>query len=258
MKSLTTLPLCISLTLSFTSLAFAQVTVWTNGALDQTWSSPANWSAGVPGGNSTVQIGTQPTLNEIGVDTGVTSIGSFAFNNTLTAAVSIAPYTTDSLQVAGDITNNSAFINSFTLPVTAAGSGVWTGPMLFTNNVSLGTNPITLAGAITFTGTSLAFDVTSASTYGRFLGSGTATVAGTTINIGGSYNGTLGDVLDFTTGNFTGATLGTLPSLTSGLFWNTSTFLANGTLSVIPEPQTWLLLAGGLTTLLVLRRRRSA
>lgn len=240
------------------SFMAAQTTIWNDGAGDQTWSVPANWSNGVPGPTTAVQIGTQPTGNQIGIDTGATIIGSLAFNNTLTANVDITAFTpSDTLQVNGAITNNSGFSASISLSFFAGASSVWSGPLQFTNLATIGTNQITLSNAITFSGTNLNFDITNASTYGRFLGAGTATVTGVTINIGGAYAGVANDTFDLTSGNFTGATLGTLPTLGGGLTWDTTNFLTNGTLTVVPEPTTWALLAGSLTTVMIFRRRRS-
>ena len=244
--------------LSLASCSFAQ-TIWNDGAGDQSWSSTGNWNTGVvPGAATAVQIGTQPTGNAIGIDITGVIVASFAFNNTLTAITDITTATgVETLQINGAITNNTAFTNSFSLPVFAGGSAVWTGPLNFTNIVGVSTNQITLANAITFTGSSLNFDVTNATTYGRFLGAGTATVTGVTINIGGAYTGVASDTFDFSSGNFSGATLGTLPVLGGGLTWNTTNFLTTGVLTVVPEPTTWALLAGSLTTVMIFRRRRS-
>jgi len=250
------------LQISFAILIFAlqpksQASLWTDGGGDQLWSTGANWSPGVPINSSNVQIGTQPTGDQIGVDTGTTTVASFVFNNTLTAATDITTLSsTDTLQINGAITNSSSFTNSFSLQVIAGATAVWTGPLAFTNIVNIGVFQITLANAITFSGPSLNFDITNATIHGRFLGAGTATVTGATINIGGAYTGVANDTFDLTSGNFSGATLGTLPTLGGGLTWNSSNFLTNGTLTVVPEPSTWALLAGSLTTVMIFRFRR--
>lgn len=254
MKTIATI-VSISFTLLLSQTAKSQITVWIDGASDQTWSTAGNWSNGVPTSTSAVQIGTQPTGDQIGIDTGATTVASFAFNNTLTAPVEISAFSSDTLTVTGAITNNSAFSASFSLSTTAGGSATWQGPLAFSNIVNIGTNQITLSGPIAFSGSALNFDITNVSTYGRFLGSGTATVAGVTINLGGSYTGVLGNTFDLTPGNFSGATLGTLPTLSSGLSWQTSSFLTNGTLTVIPEPNTWILIGIGLASFVFLRRR---
>jgi len=242
--------------------AAAATTVWNDGGGDQTWSTLANWSSGVPTSTSDVQIGTQPTGDQIGVDTGATTIGSLTFNNTLTASSDITAFgATDSLTINGGITNNSAFNQSISIGLSAGASATWFGSLSYLSNVSIGINAITLSGSSTFAGSNLNFDITSLSTYGRFLGSGTATVTGVTINIGGSYAGSSGDTFDFTTGSFSGATLGTLPTLTSGLAWNTTSFLSSGLLSVvaIPEPAAYAALFGAAVIgVSVWRKRRKA
>jgi hypothetical protein len=236
-------------------------TVWNDGGGDQLWSTSANWSAGVPTTTSAVQIGTQPTGDQIGIDTGAaTTVASFTFNNTLTASVDITSFTYETLQVNGAITNNSGFTDSFSLPVYAGANETWSGPLKFTNTVTVSTYQLTLNNAVSFSGSDLYFDITNSTTYGQFVGSGTATVTGVTINIGGTYRGVQNQTFDFTTGNFFGATLGTLPTLDSGLAWDTSNFLSSGILTVIaiPEPTSLALLATGglLVTGTVLRRRR--
>jgi len=219
------------------------LTIWTDGAGDQMWSSADNWNPGIiPLSTTHVQIGMQPTGDQVGVDTGTnTTVASFTFNNTLTSPVDITRLNVETLQVNGGITNNSAITASFSLPVRAGASAPWSGPISFTAGVQFGSNTITLANSFTFgSGTNIGFDIYSTNSYGRFLGAGVATVDGATINIGGSYTGNGGDTFDFTSGNFTGATLGTLPTLSGGLSWNTNQFLANGILSVssLASPQT--------------------
>lgn len=45
-------------------------------------------------------------------------------------------------------------------------------------------------------------------------------------------------------------------NLGGGLYWNTSELASNGTISVVPEPSTYALLAPGLAALLFVVRRR--
>ena len=240
------------------STAQAQ-TIWNNLGDTFSWSDGLNWSTGVqPVSGATIQIGTQPSFDTVVVDTsGPVTVASFAFNNTLTNVVEVALAGAETLQINGAITNNSSFTDTFSLPVIAGASAVWSGPLIFSNNVNIGTTQITLANAITYSGSNLNFDITNAATYGRFLGAGTATVTGVTINIGGAYTGVASDTFDFSSGNFSGATLGTLPVLGGSLTWDSSNFLTTGVLTVVPEPTTWALLAGSLTVVTVFRRRRS-
>ncbi|MEI8310581.1 MAG: PEP-CTERM sorting domain-containing protein [Verrucomicrobiota bacterium] len=251
---------------------FAQ-TIWIDGAFDQMWSSTANWNTGiVPISTTNVQIGTQPTGDQIGVDTGgLVTVASFTFNNTLTNAVDIAPLGFESLQVNGAITNNSASTDSFSLAVVAGASAVWSGPLNFTASAAIGTNTITLSNAITFSG--MTVDVTNAATYGKFAGAGslqlnntllfnftTAAGAGswdiasqtptgtlTSVGLSNSYVGALTQV---TPGNWASA------AQISGLDW-TYTASTGILTAAVPEPTTWALLAGSLTTVMIFRRRRS-
>ena len=241
------------------SMAHAQ-TIWNNGGDTFSWSDGANWSTGAqPVSGADIQIGTtQPSYNTVIVDTsGAVTVGNFTFSGGLSSTVDVTASSVETLKVNGAITNSSSFTDIFSLPVTAGASAVWSGLLIFSNNVNIGTTQITLANPITFSGTNINFDITTMATYGRFIGAGTATVSGETINIGSTYTGVIGDTFDLTSGNFSGATLGSLPVLTTGK-WDSSTFLTNGQLSVVPvpEPTTWALLAGSLTTVMVFRRRR--
>jgi len=248
--------------------SFAQ-TIWVDGAFDTNWTSTANWNTGiVPISTTNVQIGTQPTADLITIDTGLAvTVASFAFNNTLTNTVEVAPGGFETLQVNGAITNNSAFTDTFSLAVTAGASAVWTGPLSFTSQLVLGTNTITASNSIAVSG--LTLDV-SATTYGNFAGAGSlqldnalsfnftaATAPGswdiasmtptgtlTSVSVAGSYSGALTEV-----------TLGNWAATFNTMDW---TYTAStGVLTAVPEPATWALLAGSLTTVMVFRRRRT-
>ena len=241
------------------SSAGPSATVWTDGAGDQTWSSVANWNTGiVPGNTTAVQIGTQPTGDQIGIDTEAkTIVASFTFNSTLGNSVDITALGSGTLQVNGDIINNSAFTDSFSLLVFAGANAVWSGSLSFNAGANIGSNTITLGSGSSIAFEGLKFDINSASSYGRFQGDGTAIVNGD-ITFGGTYTGTLGDTFDFTAGNFSGATLGELPALSGGLSWKTDQFLTNGSVSVIPEPASVMLIAlGGLIITGYRRMRKS-
>jgi hypothetical protein len=71
-----------------------------------------------------------------------------------------------------------------------------------------------------------------------------------------------GDTFDFTTSSFGTANIGTLPTLTGGMTWNTTSFISNGVLSVvaaIPEPSTYGALFGAAVIGFgVWRKRRKA
>ena len=251
--------------------SFAQ-TIWIDGTGSQMWTDTTNWNTGVvPISTTNVQIGTQPTGDQIGLDTGgAVVVASFTFNNTLTNIVDIAPLGPETLQVNGAITNNSAFTDSFSVTVIAGASATWSGPLNFTSAPTIGTNTITLSNAITVAG--LALDI-NAITYGKFAGAGSlqldnslgfnftaATGAGswdiasmtptgtlTSVSIAGSYSAAFTEV---TPGNWAASGV-------SGLDWSYKA--STGVLSAVavPEPTTWALLAGSLTTVMIFRRRRS-
>lgn len=248
--------------------SFAQ-TIWIDGAGDQMWSSGGNWNTGLkPTSSSHVQIGTQPTGDQIGIDTSAaTTVASFTFNNTLTGPVDIAPVLSETLKVNGAIVNNSAFTDSFSIPVIAGASAIWTGPLNLTSSLDLGKNTITVVGQIAVSG--LTLTVNGASDYGKFAGAGSiqldntisfnfaaATGAGswdiasmtpvgtlTSVAVGGSYAGALTQI---TPGNWA-ATF-------NGMDW---TYKAStGVLTAVPEPSTVGLLVGSLATVFAWRRLR--
>ena len=221
----------INVTQSFT-VSPASQTTWDNGGGDSSWVDPSNWSLGVPVSSSGVAIGTQPTGNFIRVNTGgPATIATLTFNNTLSAGVALLPNSGETLLVNGAITNSSAEAETFTIPVVSGASALYTGGILGLKfgQLTVNTNNVTTSGLVSVSQT-LTFTINSASSYGK-IGSITATSA--TININGSYKGAAGDSFQLTLGNFSGATLGTLPTLTVGLNWNTSNFLSKGILSVV-------------------------
>ena len=268
---------------SMLTSSFATTTIWTDGGGgDQDWNNSANWNNGIPNSSSyDAQIGsTQPTGNVIGVNNGGASItiGSLTFTSNLTAAVDITLFSPgDALQVNGAITNNSGFTDSFSLPVAAGGSAVWSGPLDFASNVAIGVNMITLSNAINFTAPSslLSFDVNSAITYGKFAGAGVPTVDGA-LAFNFNYSAVANTTWDFASQTPTGSLSGGVSLVgaysaafteTAGI-WDATTgagptlltwqyTASTGVLTVVPEPTTWALLAGSLTTVMVFRRRRS-
>ncbi len=240
-------------------------TTFIDGAGDPSWSNPGNWSTGaVPTTTAAVVIPATPQFGIIGIDTGATIIGSLTINSGV-AGFSFESALGDTLQV-GNITNNSSETIVFNLPVFAgAASQTWDGPLTFNNVIDLSTRSVTLAGVVDFNGSDLSLSIANATTYGRFLGAGNADVNGVTINVTGAFTGGFvpaeGQSFDFTSGSFTGATLNiaSLPTLSSGLQWNTTQFISEGILTVVPEPSTWAALAGmAVLGVAASRRRRSA
>lgn len=254
------------LVLSALSIQAQTVTTWNNGAGDQTWSNGGNWSAGVPNSLSNVQFGTQPTGDLIYIDSSSPSpvtVASITFNNTLASSMQlVAGFGTEILQVDGSITNlNSNGAGVIALPFIAGGTGTWSGSLTFSNSVNLGGNAITLAsGSTTFSGSDISLTINSTSSYGQFLGSGSTIWSGSTINISGNnYTANVGDTFDFTSGSFTGASMGALPTLGANLVWDTTQFSSQGLLTVVsavPEPSTYALMGMGMVGLLIAYRRR--
>lgn len=225
-----------------------------DGAGDPSWSNGANWSTGAaPTNTAAVVIPATPQFGIIGIDTGATVIASLTINSGV-GSFSFESALGDTLQV-GNITNSSVENIVFNLPVFAgAASQTWSGSLTFNNIVDFSTRAVTLVGSSDFNGSDVTFSINSATTFGRLLGAGTADLTGVTINIGTSlangFSFADGQVYDFTSGTFTGATLNvaSLPTLNGGLAWNTSQFISQGLLTVvstaIPEPSTWAALFG--------------
>lgn len=237
-------------------------TIWNDSVGDSSWSNSSNWSNGVPGVNSSiVQVGFMQSGDSIvGIDTGNNvSVTSFTFNNdpSLSGGVQVLnDGGGEQLKVNGAITNNSSGLDTFGVIVNAGANATYAGgsgglqfDFLDVNTQTIGTSGSTLIGD----GGTLVFDINSLSAYGSI---GSINVTGANIDILGSYTGQAGDSFDLTSGNFTGATIVGLPTLSAGLIWNTSGFYSNGILTVesAPEPSASALLGLGVL-LLVLQRR---
>lgn len=155
----------------------------------------------------------------------------------------------EQLTVNGSIANSSSFQDEFGLTLNAGANATYAGgsgglrfDFLNVNTKTIGTSGSVLIGS----GGTLVFDINSLSTFGSI---GSINASGATINVAGTYTGHAGDSFDLTSGSFTGATLGSLPTLTGGLTWNTSQFTSQGILTVVPEPSTYALLALGMLLL---------
>lgn len=144
---------------------------------------------------------------------------------------------------------------------TLKGGGTVIGGTAVTGALAPGEGIGTLAfsGDLTLAGTA-AFELNKS---GFTLGADLANVTGL-LTLGGVLNITAtGDALAkgdtfnlFDAGSFSGSfSAFNLPALGPGLFWDTTKLSVDGSLAVVPEPSSALMLVGG-TTLLGLRRRR--
>jgi hypothetical protein len=116
------------------------------------------------------------------------------------------------------------------------------------------TGTITLAGdLVTNPGAEYLFNIGGASDFDQVVGTGNAGFNGTLrVTLLNSYNPAINSsfkLFDFGTYSGTSITYD-LPSLSGGLSWNTHSFLSNGTLSVVPEPSTYVAAAGLIGLLL--------
>ncbi len=235
----------------------AQITIWNDSAGDSFWSNGSNWSAGVPTATSSVQIGNGSNTGVVGVDTNVNvTVASFAFNNTLANTVQVLPGNTEQLTVNGVISNNSSFQQDFGLTVNAGANATYTGGSggLLFSFLNVNTKSISTVNTLTVaSGGQLVFDINSLASFGSI---GSITTTGVHINIAGTYTGSAGDSFDLTSGNFTGASLDSTPTLGAGLSWNTSQFFSTGQLTVVaaPEPGSASLLILGGCGLFLARR----
>ena len=137
-----------------------------------------------------------------------------------------------------------------------------------TSTLSFNNNNLTLSGV----NTKLNLDITGtiAGAFDKLSGINTFAMNGDiTFNLTGSYVAASWDVADFSSrsGNFDTVTLA--GNYSGNLSRNDNTWTGNfsgqdwtfeqttGLLSVVPEPSTWVLLAFGLTFIVVMRRRRA-
>jgi len=232
---------------------------------------------------------------KLGIDNGLSTTTDFTINNNGTSVMTfdlngqnqtIASLAT---QAAGGSTTNSIVTNSGALKTltvngstTTAYAGLLSGALNLTKD---GSSSLTLSGANTYTGNTtvtagtlvlaattgeLTFKIGASGETNSIGGSGTLTLNGafrfdlTSAATSGSWNiinvGTLNETWGsaFNVASFTrqggGTGAGIWEGSASGTAYEFDTSL--GTLTAVPEPATWALLAGSLTVVMVLRRRR--
>lgn len=225
-------------------------------------------------GTGTLTIANGTTLshansNAITIANDVQVNGNFTFatgaNATFSGAMNLGGGTRQ-ITVSVDTTISGAISNG---ALTKAGGNVLT---LGGANTYVGDTTVSAGTLLLADNAQLVFDIGADGVNNGILGSGTLTLngdfsfdlsgAGTTVgdswnivNVGGlteTFNSTF-SVVGFTRqGGGTGA--GIWEGNANSVTYQFDTSL--GILSVIPEPSTWVLIAGGLTVVSVLRRRR--
>jgi autotransporter-associated beta strand protein len=165
-----------------------------------------------------------------------------------------------------DLTAKSAY--TFGAGVTVNGDGtinIGTGKAVtIAGNFAPGNSPgiVNVTGDLTLASTAtttMQITGTGAGLFDRAVVSGQLAFGGTLALDNTGYTPVLNDSVDLfdwssTTGAFSSIS-GT--DLGSGYTWDTTALYSTGTITVVPEPATWGLLAFSLTTVMVLRRRRT-
>lgn len=169
-------------------------TTWNNGGADSSWSNSSNWDNGVPGSSSNVTIGSQPTSNIVGIDTGVidTRINSLTISNSVSASVQFVAAGVEQLRILTDLTNSSSSLIKFSLPVigdelTASVLNYTTGGGLeFDGGFTLGDVPVSMSGTGGIklgSGANTTLGIQDLTHYGAFQGSGTVNLNSTNLQI---------------------------------------------------------------------------
>lgn len=271
-----------------TPFAHAASYSWTNNA-SSSWSDSASWTpAGPPADGDDVSFAVVPASNNVFIDTGDLEniVSSFAFETSMqssAATVTISYSSVETLQIDGNITNSAStgptppVVMDFNLPVLLGADSVWTGQIIFSNALNVGTHAVSMGSmannpnSINLSNAFLTFEIggNSTASYGDITntGGGSAFAFGNTtliLEFTNGFNPSAGD--SFTVFNsFTGLASSNydftgLPDLSSlGLMWDPSYETAfDGTFSVvaIPEPASLaLIVVAGAS--LALRRRRN-
>lgn len=199
---------------------------------------------------------------------GLTKVGAgtltLAGNNSYGGATKVNEGT---LQVDGSISGSGVTVAA---GAALSGSGTISAPVTINGTLAPGSN---FPGTLSFDSSEVklgaaatsVFELQDTFVFDRLSGTGKLTLDGTfvvtLVNGFSPQNGDSFDLFDFNTVDATGFNVVQdlqLPVLDAGLFWNTSDFVQNGVLVVVPEPSALVALASGATLLIGLRRRRRA
>ncbi len=233
----------------------------TNGSLNQ-WTA---FTASNLGSLGLTKLGTNTlTLNGTNTYTGATTVtsGTLVVSGGGSIGNGAVVVKGGILNVNGSIGNGGVTVDS---GATLSGNGTIGGITVVNGNLNPGNSPGTLnfTASLTLNGT-VTMEITgiTAGAYDILKGNGsdTLTLGGTLALNNTGYTATLHDSIQIfqnwtsITGgfsSFTGRELG------GGLSWDTSALGSTGYITVVPEPSTWMLFAGGLTFVIVMRRRRA-
>lgn len=201
-------------------------------------------------GNKAITVGSTGNEGSVKISNALTTTagvtvanGTLNIGGTLTAPVTVNGGAT--LAGNGSIDGGTVLLNGTLAPGNSAGT-------LAINNA------LTLGAA---SATQMQLGGTSTSQYDRVIGLTNLSLGGTVaVSLIDSFMPTFGNTFDLfdwsgtlTPGGFNVATNLVLPALGAGLTWDTSGFLSDGQIAVVPEPATLSLLGSG--ALLLLRRR---
>jgi autotransporter-associated beta strand protein len=230
-------------------------------------------------GNTTITGAITPSSTVLNLKQNGTGVVTLSGTNTYTGNTTVS---TGTLLINGD---SSAATGNLTVSANATlgGNGKIGGAVNISAagaTLAPGTSAVP-AGTLTLNNTNLSFsntnsklalDITGTSTFDQVVGIAALALNGdVTITLSGTYGNASWNLLSFSSesGNFHSITLagsysGTLTQ--AGNIWSNPSIggdswsfdQTNGTLtSAVPEPATWALLAFSLTTVMVLRRRRT-
>lgn len=254
----------------------------TKGSLSGTIATPTS-------GTNTATInngGRRLTINQTangtyqGVIAGTGGFTLGALSNRTLTLTGVNTYTGTTIVSAGTLVVNGSLAAGSAVTVdsgaTLGGNGTIGGNVTVAGNLNPGNSPgiLTVDGDLTLQSTAtttMEITGTTSGTFDQVVGINAMTLDGALVlSLTGTYGTASWDLFDFAseTGNFASITLsGSYSGILSrtgdlwtgnigGQDWTFSQL--TGDLSVVPEPSTWALLAGGLTVVMVLRRRRNA
>lgn len=227
-------------------------------AFDTTNASGSTFTVANVIANSTGSGGGAIGVSKLGANTLV-----LTGNNTYSGGTTVSVGTLLVNNTAGSGTGTGSL--SVSLGATLGGNGTIGGAATINGNLSPGNSPGTLtfsSGLTLASSANTTMEITgiSGGQFDSVVVTGLLTFDGTLSLNNTGYTAVLGnsvDLFDWTTksGSFsaiTGRDLG------GGKSWDTSALYTTGVITVVPEPATWALLAFSLTTVIILRRRRSA